>query len=111
MFQGFTAVSNELLEGQGTLPDFVIEPTLQERIEKKDRQLEKAVNWLSTSLQAVTPDVAPVTPPIVGPNLPLAPKVDSVVQLPAQFLEASSRVDLSRPYEIELDHEIKRSGE
>ena len=78
-FKGYTAVTNEQLEGQGTLPDVVIEPTLQERMEKKDRQLEKAVNWLVVSIQDKA--AAPVAP---SPTLPLE---TSLVQLPDQFLK------------------------
>lgn len=111
VFQGFTAVTNELLEGQGTLPDVTLEPTLQERMEGKDRQLEKAVNWLGTYIQSNTPNAAPVLPPFVGPGLAQAGQNNSAIQLPAQFLESAPRADLSRPYEAELDREIKSSGE
>ena len=111
VFQGFTAVTNEQIEGQGTLPDVVIEPTLQERMEKKDRQLEKAVNWFNTYIQQAAQSVPPVIPP-VEPGLALNPPAAGLaIQLPSQFLEASARADLSRPIEVELDREIKRSGE
>ena len=96
VFQGFTAVTNELLEGQGSLPDVVIEPTVQERTERKDRQLEKAVNWFNSYVEQAAQNSA---------------VADSAFQLPSQFLDASSRADLSRPIEVELDREIKRSGE
>ncbi len=109
--QGFTAVTDQYIEGNGTLPDVVIEPTLQERIEKKDRQLEKALNWLSENMKTV-PGELPVLIDTQGQTAQPTPELPNLkINLPAQLLNVNSSVDLSQALEVELDREIRKSTE
>jgi carboxyl-terminal processing protease len=90
VYQGFTAVSKTLLEGVGTAPDVVIEPTAQERAEKKDRQLERAVVWLS---KKVAKTGAP----------------ENTFGIPQSLLDVQLQQKINTPLEIEFDQQVKQS--
>jgi hypothetical protein len=78
--QGFTAVTNTLLEGAGTNPDVLIEPSVVERAARQDLQLEKTGQYLSeliasskqvlTNKFLLTENLKQVDPPEVG-KIPL----------------------------------------
>ncbi|MCC2680318.1 MAG: hypothetical protein K0R29_2894 [Pseudobdellovibrio sp.] len=83
--QGFTAVGGEYIEGKGTAPDVVIEPTVEDRADKVDRQLEKSLAWLAEKAALPAPTV------------------------PSTLLQVDVKSVSDIPLEVELDKEIKRS--
>ncbi|MBK7960983.1 MAG: hypothetical protein IPK04_07095 [Bdellovibrionales bacterium] len=101
VYQGFTAVSKTLLEGVGTAPDVLIEPTVQERVEKKDRQLEKALGWLSKKANSNAASHGSQ-----GGASSAAPMV-----LPASLLDAPDSRKTTIPLEIEFDRQIRNASE
>ncbi|MGZ3692419.1 MAG: S41 family peptidase, partial [Pseudobdellovibrio sp.] len=101
--QGFTAVDGGYIEGHGTAPDVVIEPTVAERMEKKDRQLEKALNWLFTKTQ----ETAPATPAPANPTTP-SPVIG--MQVPDSLLTLEP-AKISAPIEVEMDKQVKAATE
>ncbi|MBL7671160.1 MAG: S41 family peptidase [Bdellovibrionaceae bacterium] len=100
-YQGFTAVSKTLLEGVGTAPDFFIEPTVQERVEKKDRQLERALEWLSKKASSYASSHSSQNEASSA-----APMV-----LPASLLDAPVSAKTTIPLEIEFDRQIRNASE
>ncbi len=88
VIQGFTAISKEYIEGVGTMVDQKIEVTVAERLEKKDRQLESALQILgeriSSSLQ---------------------------VNLPANLLNLPPATKISLPLEVERAQEFEKATE
>lgn len=55
--KGYTAVSQEIIEGKGTLVDDEIFPTIEERISGKDLQLSKAFLYLRKLISPLPPEV------------------------------------------------------
>ena len=91
--QGFTAVGKKIIEGIGTEPDVLLEPTVEERVQQKDKQLQTALEYLSNKLK--NSDV----------NIPSA-----VASLPDSLLFVKAE-SLDKPYEIELDKELRKSSD
>ena len=90
--QGFTAVGKAMLEGFGTSPDVVLEPTVEERVAGQDQQLEKALQMLAEKINPAPAASAP------APVLP-----ESLKSVPL------AKGDFA--IEIENDKEVKRTGE
>ena len=88
--QGFTAVSKVLLEGAGTQPDVVLEPTAEERAQGKDLQLLKAVQYFSNSL--------------------ITSGQSTLVSLPQNLITAKTEA-IKNPFEVERDREIRKSND
>lgn len=93
--QGFTAVGRQLLEGVGTIPDILLEPTVEERVQQKDMQLQKALQYFSNYLK--NPDD--------GNRV-----TNSSVALPDSLLLVKTKL-VDKPYEIERDQELRKSGD
>jgi len=90
--QGFKSVSKEYLEGSGTMPDVVIEPTVEERVAQKDLQLEKTAQFLLSKMTNQS-------------------QQQPVVQIvPEQMLQVQPAQDIA-PYEIEFDRIVRRSAD
>ena len=85
--QGFTAVTRQLLEGAGTQPDVILEPTVEERAQGKDIQLVKALQYFSSKIEGKS--IVPVS-------------------LPESLLTVKTEI-IKKAYEIERDREIRRS--
>ena len=89
--QGFTAVGKSLLEGSGTQPDILLEPTIEERILGTDSQLEKAVQFFSNKLINTSNGNSVI-----------------VVTLP-DSLRTVKAEQIKKPYDLEIDREVRKS--
>lgn len=87
--QGFTAIGRQLIEGAGTQPDVLIEPTVEERLQGKDLQLAKTLQYFSNSIEN-------------------NPSKNSTVVLPENLLTVKPD-QIKVPYEVERDREVRRS--
>lgn len=94
--QGFTAVSNTLIEGAGTQPDVIIEPTVDERVQAKDLQLEKALQLIVAKLS--------------NPNEKISMFATNV-KLPNELLLTTDSKIKYKFIEVEKDKEIRKSGD
>ena len=93
--QGYTAVGKTLLEGKGTLPDVVLEPTLEERTSGQDLQLEKTLKMMAEKIAQAQPGNSEPAP---------------VPELAAE-LKAVPLLKADLPIDIEIDREVRHKGE
>ncbi len=87
--QGYTAVGKKQIEGEGTQPDILLEPTVEERALGKDLQLVKAVQYFANNFDKT------------GTN-------SKVIALPENLLNVKTE-QIKKPFEIERDREIRKS--
>lgn len=88
--QGFKAISGEYIEGIGTAPDIILEPTVQERVAGTDVQLEKTAKYLAEKIG-------------VKFNNESNKKL-----LPMKLFQPQA-TSIQFPYDIEADMEVRRS--
>jgi C-terminal processing protease CtpA/Prc len=99
--RGYTAINHSLIEGTGTLPDVVIEPTVEERAINQDLQLKKILNYIISVNTAETPgEKAAMSQPA---------NIAMTFNLPSEFLNVTPPLLTGKPFEIEDDERIRKS--